>query len=60
MDSDYLLGVHDEQRLRVLRFRLSLDGPFLSDEAEMAASLLLKIGAQRAPHWFTDEGDRGR
>jgi len=37
MDSDYLLGVHDEQRLGALRFRLSLDGPFLSHEAEMAA-----------------------
>jgi serine/threonine-protein kinase HipA len=37
MDSDYLLGVHDEQRSGALRFRLSLDGPFLSDEAEMAA-----------------------
>lgn len=37
MDSDYLLGVHDEQRLGALRFRQSSDGPFLSDEADMAA-----------------------
>jgi serine/threonine-protein kinase HipA len=37
MDSDYLLGVHDEQRLGALRFRQLSDGPFLSDEADMAA-----------------------
>lgn len=37
MDSDYLLGVHDEQRLGALRFRQSSDGPFLSDEPDMAA-----------------------
>jgi len=37
MDSDYLLGVHDEQRLGALRFRQSSDGPFLSNETDIAA-----------------------
>jgi len=30
---DYLLGVHDEQRMGGLRFKESPDGPFLSNEA---------------------------
>jgi serine/threonine-protein kinase HipA len=37
MDSDYLLGVHDEQRMGALRFCHSPGGPFLSDEADVAA-----------------------
>ncbi len=37
METDYLLGVHDEQRLGGLRFRESSAGPFLSNDADMAA-----------------------
>lgn len=37
MDSDYLLGVHDEQRMGAMRYRLSAEGPFLSAEVELAA-----------------------
>ena len=37
MESDYLLGVHDEQRLGGLRLRTSPDGPYLSAETELAA-----------------------
>ena len=37
METDYLLGVHDEARMGALRFSLEKDGPFLSCESEMAA-----------------------
>jgi serine/threonine-protein kinase HipA len=34
---DYLLGVFDQQRMGALRFKLSEDGPFLNDNAGLAA-----------------------
>lgn len=34
--SDYLLGVHDEQRLGALRFRLQAGGPFLDNSTDAA------------------------
>ena len=37
LESDYLLGVHDEGRMGALRFSLNPDGPFLSADSEMAA-----------------------
>jgi serine/threonine-protein kinase HipA len=40
LESDYLLGVHDPQRLGALRFRHPPDGPFLSCN-----------GARTAPPW---------
>lgn len=39
-ETDYLLGVFDGHRMGGLRFKLSLDGPYLDDHVEMAA-----------PHW---------
>jgi serine/threonine-protein kinase HipA len=36
-DSDYLLEVHDVCRMGGLRFKTSLDGPFVSDERELSA-----------------------
>lgn len=36
-DSDYLMGVYDETRMGGIRFKLDLDGPFLSDDKETAA-----------------------
>lgn len=36
-DSDYLLGVYDETRMGGIRFKLTLDGEFLSDDQETAA-----------------------
>lgn len=33
-DSDYLLGVYDETRMGGIRFKLDVDGPFLSDNKE--------------------------
>lgn len=35
-ESDFLLGVYDESRMGALRFSTSPDGPFLSDDKEMA------------------------
>ena len=37
MESDYLLGVHDMSRMGALRFKANEDGPFLSDDSNMAA-----------------------
>lgn len=36
-DFDFLLRVHDQQRLGALRFRIPGDGPFLDDSVENAA-----------------------
>lgn len=36
-ETDYLLGVYDEHRMGALRFKLNENGPFLSDNKEMAA-----------------------
>ena len=36
-DSDYLLGVYDETRMGGLRFKLDINGPFLSDDMDTAA-----------------------
>ena len=35
-ESDFLLGVYDESRMGALRFSLDENGPFLSDDKEMA------------------------
>ncbi len=37
LETDYLLGVHDEARMGALRFALREDGPFLSCDSDMAA-----------------------
>ncbi len=37
LETDYLLGVHDEARMGALRFSLQESGPFLSCESDMAA-----------------------
>lgn len=36
LESDYLLGVYDQQRMGALRFKLSDGGPFLNDSAHLA------------------------
>lgn len=43
MESDYLLGVYDGHRMGGLRFRLSEDGPFLDNQADMAAPPWAKL-----------------
>lgn len=37
LETDYLLGVHDETRMGALRFSLQESGPFFSCESDMAA-----------------------
>lgn len=37
LDSDFLMGVYDETRMGGIRFKLDLNGPFLSDDKETAA-----------------------
>ena len=37
LETDYLLGVHDEARMGALRFSLETNGPFLSHDNDMAA-----------------------
>lgn len=43
MESDYLLGVYDGHRMGALRFRLFEDGPFLDNQADMAAPPWAKL-----------------
>lgn len=43
MESDYLLGVYDGHRMGALRFRLYENGPFLDDQADMAAPPWTKL-----------------
>lgn len=43
MESDYLLGVYDGHRMGALRFRLSEGGPFLDDQADIAAPPWTKL-----------------
>ena len=37
METDYLLGVHDESRMGAIRFALQPEGPYLSCDSDMAA-----------------------
>jgi serine/threonine-protein kinase HipA len=43
LESDYLLGVHDAQRMGGLRFRVEPDGPFLDNRVELAAPPMARI-----------------
>jgi serine/threonine-protein kinase HipA len=43
LESEYLLGVHDQQRMGGLRFRLLPDGPFLDDRGELTAPPMARI-----------------
>jgi serine/threonine-protein kinase HipA len=42
-ETDYLLGVFDGHRMGAVRFKESVDGPFLNDNKEMAAPLWTSI-----------------
>ena len=37
METDYLLGVHDESRMGAIRFAMQPEGPYLSCDSDMAA-----------------------
>lgn len=43
MESDYMLGVYDGHRMGALRFRLSEDGQFLDNQADIAAPPWTKL-----------------
>ncbi|MBZ0200021.1 MAG: HipA domain-containing protein [Ignavibacteriaceae bacterium] len=43
MESDFLLGVHDENRIGGLRFKEAVDGEFLNKDTTLAAPLLTSI-----------------
>jgi serine/threonine-protein kinase HipA len=43
LESDYLLGVHDQQRMGGLRFRTTPDGPFMDNRTELAAPPMARI-----------------
>jgi serine/threonine-protein kinase HipA len=45
---DFLLGVHDETRLGALRFRVPPDGPFIDNDAELAAPPLTSLHVLQA------------
>lgn len=56
-ESDYLLGVHDEQRMGGLRFKVADDGPFLSDEAGMAAPPWTRLRELENAAWQVQSTD---
>lgn len=43
LETDYLLGISDQTRVGGLRFKLAPDGPFLSDEANLAVPPLSSL-----------------
>lgn len=50
-ESDFLLGVHDPQRLGGLRFALEQGGPFLSDDDKLAAPPWTSLRSLEAASW---------
>jgi len=44
MESDFLLGVFDENRAGGLRFKLSEDGKFLNEDSSLAAPPITSLG----------------
>lgn len=57
LESDYLLGVHDEQRMGGLRFKESLDGPFLSDGDDMPAPPWARLRELEHAAWKIQASD---
>ncbi len=58
-DTDYLLGVHDVQRLGGLRFKLDAEGRFLDDHEHQAAPPWAQLpDLERAAHEIEREGVR--
>lgn len=56
-DSDYLLGVYDETRMGGLRFKEDMQGPFLSDDKDVAAPpwALLRTLEEASRNFENDE-----
>ncbi|MCB1023813.1 MAG: type II toxin-antitoxin system HipA family toxin [Acidobacteria bacterium] len=57
-ESDFLLGVHDEQRMGGLRFKESPDGDFLSAESGMTAPPMARLRELEHAAWKIQEDDR--
>lgn len=56
MRSDYLLGVHDLHRTGALRFKLTLDGHFLDDRADLTAPPMASLRELEAAAMALDAG----
>lgn len=58
MESDFLLGVHDETRMGALRFKTAVDGPFLDDVSDYSAPPLASLRElQEASRHLEDDDD---
>ncbi len=57
-ESDYLLGVHDQQRMGGLRFKESLDGEFLSDHEGNDAPPWTRLRELENAAWQIQDEDR--
>lgn len=57
MESDFLLGVHDETRMGALRFKAAEDGPFLDDEPDYAAPPLASLRELQEASWHLEADD---
>jgi serine/threonine-protein kinase HipA len=57
MESDFLLGVHDETRMGALRFKIAEDGPFLDDEPDYAAPPLASLRELQEASWHLENDD---
>ena len=58
-ESDYLLGVHDEQRMGAIRFATEEGGPFLADHAEMAAPPWASLRELEQASWNLQDQNYG-
>lgn len=57
-ESDFLLGVHDEQRMGGLRFKASVDGDFLSNEEGMTAPPMARLRELEHAAWQLQENGK--
>ena len=55
LESDYLLGVHDEGRMGALRFKTSTEGAFLADDAELAAPPWTELRKLQDASWHFEQ-----
>ena len=54
-ESDFLLGVHDQQRMGGLRFKEESSGPFLDDRADRAAPPWTSLRELENASWYVQE-----
>lgn len=57
MESDYLLGVYDENRVGGLRFKVSEDGDFLNQDRSLAAPPIASLRELQAASLKLEEGE---